>query len=84
MPCRKRFIAARRAVFLTSSVPQMPPLLRCLRCSGVRRLPYSLRMYSAAASRKPPVPLAGSVIVSSGVGRTQSMMAWISGRGVKY
>jgi hypothetical protein len=37
-----------------------------------------------AASRKPPVPQAGSQMVSPGWGRMTSTMAWISGRGVKY
>ena len=37
-----------------------------------------------AASRNPPVPQAGSQTVSSGPGRTQSTMALISSRGVKY
>ena len=41
-------------------------------------------MYSWAASRKPPVPQAGSQIVIPGSGRITSTIARISGRGVKY
>ena len=38
--------------------------------------------YSCAASRKPPVPQAGSTTVSSGCGlRRQSTIAWMSGAG---
>ena len=41
-------------------------------------------IHSCAASRKPPVPQAGSQIVIPGSGRMTSTIAWISGRGVKY
>jgi hypothetical protein len=41
-------------------------------------------MCSIADRRKPPVPHAGSMTVSSGVGCTASTIARISGRGVKY
>jgi hypothetical protein len=37
-----------------------------------------------AANRKPPVPRAGSTTLSPGSGRTQSTMASMSDRGVKY
>jgi hypothetical protein len=41
-------------------------------------------MASWAARRKPPVPQAGSQIVSPGWGEMASTIAWMSGRGVKY
>ena len=83
MPCSIMFIAARRAVLCTSSQPRRACSFRCFFCSRVR-LGLCSATWLCAANRKPPVPQAGSQMVSPGLGAMQSTMAWISGRGVKY
>src|SRR6185312_13788800 len=79
---QSRFICASLAVPCTSSIPEIPPSRRCCASSLVSSSPWCRWMYSCAASRKPPVPQAGSMTVSSGRGRTQRTIASMSARGV--
>ena len=67
-----RFIAEMRSIVLSVSKPvNMGPSKRS-HCPAVISSSYLLRMYSAAETRKPAVPQAGSHIVSSGVGAASS------------
>ena len=57
---------------------------KCFDWAGsVSALGWLSRMYSPAATRKPQVPLAGSQIVSVGVGAVISTISWMMWRGVR-
>jgi len=71
MECSIRFIADRRSIVRSVSNPVMSDDAKCSHCSGVIRSPWVSRMYSAADTRNPAVPHAGSQIRSSGVGLKQ-------------
>ena len=60
------------------------PVAQVVTLVGVEVLRAVGRERSCAASRKPPVPQAGSTTVSAGPGWMQSTIAEISARGVKY
>ena len=76
-------MAQRRVTLSTISTPRRASRDRWRFWSRLR-LGLWRRMYSWAASRKPPVPHAGSQIVSPGAGRITSTMARISVRRVRY
>jgi hypothetical protein len=82
-PWSSKFIEASREVVAPMSTPRTNLVRRCSRSGGVR-LGASWVAYAWAASRKPPVPQAGSMTRSFTVGRTTSTTAWIRARGVKY
>ena len=68
MECSIRFIAEMRSMVRSVSKPLKAPPLKCSHCSLVMVSSYLLRMYSAALTKKPAVPQAGSQMLSSGVG----------------
>ena len=82
MPCKSRFMAHRRVTLSTSSMPKSVPLLSFRFCA--LSSPLVAAMELCAASKNPPVPQAGSQIVSPGRGAITPTMAAISARGVKY
>ena len=69
---------------MSKSYPENIALWKCVALAvSVRACGCRSRMYSPAETRNPLVPLAGSQIVSSGVGATISTISWMMCRGVR-
>ena len=83
-PCSSMFMLPMRSMVASKSKPWKARVWKCSRGFAARSISgWRSRRYSPAATRKPPVPQAGSQMTSLGPGAVISTISRMMWRGVR-